>query len=572
MLTPPDRNTTTEPARAACAGRLAFSERVPGSVGRVEEPSDLSFGAFSDRGPWVLDPDEIPWRWEIDRLRRGSRQEVRRLLAPGRLPPLGRLARTVTSISGALAGWFVFEYRRPGSRAGISRRLRRSFGHLGSSYVKLGQIISGGEGLFPDELVNEFKLLRDRVPPESFEDVRAVVEVDLGGSLEELFAEFDEEPIAAASIAQVHAARLVTGEEVVVKVQRPQVAQLFRDDIAALSWLAPRLIGRIPVTALANPPALVELFAETVIEELDFRLEAENMLDIANVLARTEQRGIIVPRPHPTLVSRRVLVMERLRGFAFDDVESMHAAGIDTHALLQAGLIASLEGALIYGVFHGDLHGGNLVVEPSGRTALFDFGITGRLDEPQRLAFLRLLVLGTTGDVRGQLAALRDLGAFPPDVDLDAVIVDLDLEGPVKDPAQMSAEELVSEMREITKKLLGYGARAPKELMLFVRNMMFLNGATAVLAPDLDMLQQMMSIYMYFAQTHGEQIMREVGVDAQAAAPDPDAMRAAFMVDADVETLTYRDLKERRDDIRRKMQESRRPSAVLARGRRRRTG
>jgi ubiquinone biosynthesis protein len=536
------------------------------------EPTDLSFGAFSDRGPWVLDPDDIPWRWEIDRLRRGCRQEVRRLLAPGRVPPIGRLARTLASISGALAGWLVFEYRRPSSRAGISRRLRRSFGHLGSSYVKLGQIISGGEGLFPDELVTEFKLLRDRVPPESFDDIRAVVEVDLGGPLEELFAEFDEEPIAAASIAQVHAGRLVTGEEVVVKVQRPQVAQLFRDDIAALAWLAPRLIGRIPVTALANPPALVELFAETVIEELDFRLEAENMLDIAHVLARTEQRGIIVPRPHRTLVTRRVLVMERLRGFAFDDVESMHAAGIDTHALLQAGLIASLEGALIYGVFHGDLHGGNLVVEPSGRTALFDFGITGRLDEPQRLAFLRLLVLGTTGDVRGQLAALRDLGAFPPDVDLEAVIVDLDLEGPVKDPAQMSADELVGGIREITKKLLGYGARAPKELMLFVRNMMFLNSATAVLAPDLDMLQQMMSIYLYFAQTHGEQIMREVGVDASAATPDPDAMRAAFLVDADVETLTYRELKERREEIRAKLQASRRPSAMLSRGRRRRTG
>ena len=108
-----------------------------------------------------------------------------------------------------------------------------------------------------------------------------MVEIDLGGSLDELFEWFDETPIAAASIAQVHAARLRTGEEVVVKVQRPQVAQRFRDDIAALSWLAPRLVGRIPVAALANPPALVELFAETVIEELDFRLEAENMLDIA---------------------------------------------------------------------------------------------------------------------------------------------------------------------------------------------------------------------------------------------------------------------------------------------------
>jgi ubiquinone biosynthesis protein len=108
--------------------------------------------------------------------------------------------------------------------------------------------------------------------------------------------------------------------------------------------------------------------------------------------------------------------------------------------------------------------------------------------------------------------------------------------------------------------------------MLFVRNMMFLNSATAVLAPDLDMLQQMMSIYLYFAQTHGEQIMREVGVDASAATPDPDAMRAAFLVDADVETLTYRELKERREEIRAKLQASRRPSAMLSRGRRRRTG
>ena len=304
-----------------------------------------------------------------------------------------------------------------------------------------------------------------------------------------------------------------------MKIQRPRVARLFRADIAALVWLAPHLVGRIPVTALANPPALVDLFAETVIEELDFRLEAENMLDIAAVFAATEPaRRSSCPRPHPTLVTRRVLVMERLRGFAFDDVESMHAAGIDTHALLQAGLIASLEGALIYGVFHGDLHGGNLVVQPDGRTVLFDFGQTGRLTEPQRLAFLRLLMTGSTGDVRGQLAALRDLGAFPPDVDIEAVVADLGLDGPVKDPVQMSADELMVEMREITKKLLGYGARAPKELMLFVKNMMFLNSATAILAPDLDMIEQMMQIYMYFAQQHGERIMREVGIDARRRA------------------------------------------------------
>ncbi len=261
--------------------------------------------------------------------------------------------------------------------------------------------------------------------------------------------------------------------------------------------------------------------------------------------------------------------MERLDGFAFDDVESMHAAGIDTHALLQAGLIASLEGAMIYGVFHGDLHGGNLVVQPDGRTALFDFGMTGRLSETQRVAFMRLLMFGTTGDQRGQLVALRDLGAFPPDVDLDALARDLDLDGPVKDPTQMSADALMAEMREVTKKLLGYGARVPKELMLFVKNTMFLNSATAILAPDLDMLQQMMTIYTYFAETHGERILREVGIDASQAAPDPDAMKAAFLVDSDTDSLTYRDLQARRDEVRHKLQRQRerkrRRAALVAR-------
>jgi len=537
--------TSPEPAAPAPA--------EPSSDVAPDVAPDVERWSFSDHGPWVLDPDHIPWQWEIDRVRRGTRREIPQLLSHRHLPPLGRTARTLTTIGGALAGWLVFEWRRPSSRRGISHRLRKAFEHLGSSYVKLGQIVSGGEGLFPDELVAEFKLLRDQVPPEPFDEVRAVIEVELGGSLEQLFAWFDPTPIAAASIAQVHAARLHTGEQVVVKVQRPRVAQLFRDDIAALTWIAPYLVGRIPVAALANPPALVELFAETVIEELDFRLEAQNMLDIAEVLATTNQRSIIVPRPHPTLVSRRVLVMERLSGFAFDDVESMRNAGIDTHALLQAGLIASLEGAMIYGVFHGDLHGGNLVVQPDGTTALFDFGMTGRLTEFQRVAFMRLLMFGTTGDQRAQLTALRDLGAFPPDVDLDQLAIDLQIDGPVKDPTQMSADDLMVEMRDVTKKLLAHGARVPKELMLFVKNTMFLNSATAVLAPDLDMIQQMMAIYTYFASTHGDRILREVGIDASQAAPDTEAMKAAFLVDSEADSLTFRELQARRDEVRAKL-------------------
>ena len=146
----------------------------------------------------------------------------------------------------ALGCWYVRERGTDRSRAGLSARLRRSFERLGSTYIKLGQIVSGGDGLFPEELVREFKRLRDRVPAESFAVVRAIVEEDLGRPLDEVFAEFDEQPLAAASIAQVHAAVLRTGESVVVKVQRPTVARRVRDDLRALAWLGPRMVGRIP--------------------------------------------------------------------------------------------------------------------------------------------------------------------------------------------------------------------------------------------------------------------------------------------------------------------------------------
>jgi ubiquinone biosynthesis protein len=466
----------------------------------------------------------------------------------------------VARVGTALGLWYVTERRQEQSprRRALSKRLRTAFARLGPTYIKMGQIISSGEGLFPEELVAEFKLLRDRVPPESFEHVRRVVEADLGRPLEELFARFDRTPIAAASIAQVHAARLVTGEEVVVKVQRPRVHDLVHDDIRAMAWLAPKLVGRIPIAALANPPALVELFAETIVEELDFRLEAENMLDVGRVLAETGQRAVIVPRPHPTFVTRRVLVMERLDGFAWDDADGMQRAGVDTEAVLHAGLVSFMEGAMLFGVFHGDLHGGNLAVRDDGTTALLDFGITGRMDQKQRLAFLFLLVGTTTGDPRGQLRALRDLGAFPDDVDLDRLYVDLGLDRPGLDPTTLSADELLRELQELTKQLLAHGARVPKELMLLVKNLLFLDASIATLAPDLDILGELEKVHTDIAVRWGERLAAEMGIDLSQAVYDPDAVKAAMMLDPSVERLTYRDVQQRRETIRRNL-ESKRP-------------
>jgi ubiquinone biosynthesis protein len=460
----------------------------------------------------------------------------------------------------ALLPWFIKKKRKKfetpeASRAFISLRMRKAVERLGSTYIKLGQIISSGEGLFPVELVNEFKLCRDQVPPFSFEEAQRVVEQDLGARLTDVFSTFATTPLAAASIAQVHLATLITGEEVVVKVQRPSVSALVRKDLRVMAWLAPHMIGRIKISALANPPALVELFAETIVEELDFRIEADNMLDVAKMLHELHQDGYIVPRPHPSLVARRVLVMQRLEGFKFDDAVGMQAAGIDTVKVIRTGMIAFMEGAMIHGVFHGDLHGGNLFVMKDGRTALLDFGIVGRLTGSRRMAFLRLMLNATTNNVVGQIEALRDLGALPLDTDIQAVIKDLNLDQPVVDPTTLSGEELVNEVQRIVKAMMGYGARMPKELMLYVKNMVFLDGAIARLAPDLDIIQEVTAISMLFAERHGERLGRELGIDHLAVELNMDSIKAGLGVETSVDTLTYRDLQARRNLIQKRMRE-----------------
>jgi ubiquinone biosynthesis protein len=524
-------------------------------------PSDLAVGSFSESPPWTLDdPASLPWRQGLAEARRQAHDDVPALTHPGRVPPARRAVRVIRHLGLAVGIWRLRERSddQSASRTALSHRLRVAAEALGPTYIKLAQIISSGEGIFPPELVDEFKYCRDRVPPEPFDTVRAVVEADLGRPLDEVFSQFDTEPLAAASIAQVHAATLRTGEPVVVKVQRPSVARLVRQDLRVMAWVAPHLVGRIPIAALANPPALVELFAETIVEELDFRLEAENMLDVAATFRRLGQSHYVVPRPHPTLVTRRVLVMERLDGFAFDDVAGMKDAGVDTEAVVRAGMIASLEGAILEGVFHGDLHGGNLFVRPDGRTALLDFGITGRLDDTRRVALLRLLMGGAGNDVRGQVAAIRDLGALPADVDVERVVAELGLELPPVDPTQLTGDELVGELQRLVKGLLGLGARFPKELMLFVKNLVFLDGAITRLAPDLDLLGEITQVSLYFATTHGDRILADVGIDPRTIEVDLDGARAAMGLTDDTATITHRELRDRRQAIRDTMAERRR--------------
>lgn len=529
---------------------------VSGVSPAPQPPADLRVGAFSDEAPWLVDAAALAWRDGIDGLRARTSGRSRELARRRVVPPGGAALHVAAVLGPAVCAWYLTDRRhgRRRSRSGLSRRLRRAFEQLGPTYIKLGQILAAGEGVFPEELVGEFRLCRDHVPAETFAVVRRTVEEDLGRPLERVFAEFEKVPIAAASIAQVHGARLRSGQDVVVKVQRPQVRAQVARDLAVMGWLAPLLVGRIPATALANPPALVEVFADTIGEELDFRLEADNMLAVADVLARTGQRALVVPRPHPVLVTERVLVMERLCGYAWGDAPTMRAAGIDTAGVLQAALIAFIEGLVLYGVFHGDLHAGNLVVCPDARVGLLDFGITGRLHEGERLGLLRLLVSTASNDVRQQVGALCELGALPADVDVDAVIEDLGLDRPVVDPTTLDAAQLTGEIQQMTKALLGYGARLPKALMLFVKDMLFIDNAMATMAPDVDVLGQIVTILSHLQTHHGARIAEDLGLaGAELPAVGLSGIRSSLGLTEDVDRLTHRELQARRRLIRQRL-------------------
>ena len=563
---------------------MAEASAAPSSTHQPVAADDLHLGSFSENPPWSLAGRDLTWHRPVAQLRAAQARDLPNLTRPPRLPPALRALDVARVLGPAFGTWFLRERGTERSRAGLSRRFRVAAEKLGPTYIKLAQIISAGKGVFPDELVAECRKCRDQVTPVPYADIVEVVEAELGQPLHKVFRSFDPTPLAAASIAQVHTAVLRTGEEVVVKVQRPGIDSLIRRDLKVLSWLAPFLVGRIPFTALANPPALVELFAETIIEELDFRLEAANMLDIAEMFVKLGRPNFVVPRPHPTHVTKRVLVMERLHGFNFDDVVGMKAAGVDTAEVIQTAMLGFLEGAFLHGVFHGDLHGGNLFVltgdggaaprtglgapaemgersdggAAPARVGLVDFGITGRLTETERLAFLRMMMTATMNDIKGQVAALRDLGALPPDTDIGAVIADLGLDKPPIDPTQMSPEELVSELQRILKALLGYGARLPKPLMLYVKNMIFLDGAIGTLAPELDMFAVVTRIATHFATAHGATIAAQLGVSPTSWEMDLEGIKAGFGVDPNEKSsLTYAELQERRALIQRRLRRHR---------------
>lgn len=504
----------------------------------TESTAGDGWGAFRANGSWLLHGDEA---WTDDPFRRRAAQEsALSWCAPGaRVSPgvLWRLLLTALVAVRALLRWRIRTVLRPHRRRLVAAdEFRRAAERLGATWIKLGQLIAAGEGIFPDELVAACRDLHDRVRPEPLRTVEATLKEEFGASWRDLIV-LDPEPLAAASIAQTHRARLADGAEVVVKVQRHGVVRRVEHDVRALSKVAPYLVGRIPVAALANPPALVDLFARCVGEELDFEVEAANACDVARVVARYGTGGVVVPRPHPTLVRRRVMVLEFVPGERVEDVDgALGARVVDTLAA------TILEGALLGGVFHGDLHPGNMAFTATGDVVLYDFGIVARLSESERAAFVGLVVGGVTGNWRQQLSSLIALGALPVDGDLEELGRELGLDrGPV-DPSTLAPEELAREAARVARVLLDAGARLPKPLMLWGKNLAFLDATVGRLCPERDLVELITGTMTSFARRHGPALGGALSVS-------PDRMAVASALAAPDGGLRWSEMRERRRTI-----------------------
>ena len=297
-----------------------------------------------------------------------------------------------------------------GGRAALALSLRRALEEGGVTFTKLGQMLSTRRDLLPEEFISELAQLQDRAEPAPWEQVERVIAQSLGAPAEEVFAELQPEPAAAASIAQVHRARLRDGEglgpEVAVKVQRPEIRATVEQDLDILLRLAVRLEDRARWARAVGTADVVRGFAASMREELDFRVEARNMTAVAATWAGQQRAAsndimVVLPALHEQLSTEQVLVIQWLDGVSLRAADQV----IESHGLDRAELARVLLRSMVYqitegGVFHADPHPGNILLLTDGRLALLDFGSVGRLDAQQRYALQALLLALGRGDPR----------------------------------------------------------------------------------------------------------------------------------------------------------------------------
>jgi len=368
------------------------------------------------------------------------------------------------------------------AKGSAAERFATMLEELGPTFVKLGQILSTRADLLPKEFTDALSRLQDRVPPFPTDEAKAVIERELGQSIDDLFVEFDDVPLASASMAQVHAAVLHTGEEVVIKVQRPGIEAQVRSDASILVILAQLLELVIEEAAHYRVGDLAEEFEESLTSELDFHHEAQNLAAFARF--NNPRDGILVPKAHLELTRKRVLTMERVHGRRITDIADEDKAFVG--GIVDRLVMVNFEQVFVDGMFHGDPHPGNVLVDDDGNIVFIDFGLMGRVARDTQDRMLLLMVALSLRDADTLSRLLVHLGDSPGRVALsefrDAIrrLLDRYLGLTVQ---EVNSSAALADLVDLSTR---FGIRMPREFALLSKASVAIDGIVRTLYPELD--------------------------------------------------------------------------------------
>ena len=361
----------------------------------------------------------------------------------------------------------------------------RALTALGPAYIKFGQILSTRPDVVGDELANQLRVLQDKLPPFSMEAARRTVESELGKPVDELFSTFSE-PVAAASIAQVHRATIrETGRDVAIKILRPNIERDFRRDIDAFYFAASVIEFLSPSSRRLHPNAVITHFDGVVQGELDLRMETAAAAEFA--ATTKDDKGFTVPTLNWELSARRVMTLDWAEGLPLGETQALAAAGHDLKALGTTVIQMFLRHALRDGYFHADMHQGNLKVATNGDLIALDFGIMGRIDAYSRRVYAEILMGFIQKDYRKVAKVHFEAGYVPADQDVDEFAQALRSVGePIfgADASKISMARLLAHLFDVTER---FGMETRVELILLQRTMVVVEGVARSLNPGLNM-------------------------------------------------------------------------------------
>ncbi len=397
------------------------------------------------------------------------------------------------------------------------RRLRLVLEELGPSFIKLGQLMSTRADIFPAEYIEEFSRLQDQVAPEPVAIIEKAIEKELKKPLDEIFASFDRQPLAAASVAQVHEARLHSGEKVVVKVVRPGIDKKIRKDIGLMYSVAHRIEKAFEIGRVLGVVNIVKEFERTIFRELDMLIEAGNIEKFAFHFADSDE--IKIATVYWDYSARSVLVMEYIDGIKVDQVEKLIENGIDPKEIAMIGLRSFSRQLMEFGFFHGDPHPGNTIVMYDGRVSLVDFGITGYLDEEMMRQIANLFLGYAEHDYEMVMEALTDAGLIDSErMDLAGFRIDLkDISEPFygRSLRTISVRDVYDQLMQL---VLKYQIRLPRNLLLLLKTFVQTEALGKILGSDASLLEvtRPYARRLLLRGYEGRKLFRNLGRDARA--------------------------------------------------------